>query len=99
MRPYHVNHENEDPDIKKIKKVNKYFCTSSFQVALRFHVISFSVTRCKLRAQRVSYMCMTVSKLPCLYLLRCRVSCGAGSVGGSGRSSFRTTSALHMLKA
>lgn len=24
MRPYHVNHEHEDPDIKKIKKVKIY---------------------------------------------------------------------------
>lgn len=39
------------------------------------------------------------SKRSCLGLLRCRASCGAGSVAGSGRSSFRTTSALRMLRA
>lgn len=26
MRPYHIIHENEDPDIKKIKKVNEDLC-------------------------------------------------------------------------
>ena len=29
MRPYHVQHENEDPDIKKIKKVNHSFSSPS----------------------------------------------------------------------
>lgn len=96
MRPYHVNHENEDPDIKKIKKVNRLFSAILFQVEIRFHVFFFYVlfTVCA-----VCSVCLTVSKLPCLYLFRCRVSCEAGSVGGSGRSLFRTTSALLTLRA
>lgn len=40
MRPYHVIHENEDPDIKKIKKVND----TLFQVELVIHVSVFSAT-------------------------------------------------------
>ena len=90
MRPYHVYHENEDPDIKKIKKVNKYFLKV---IPGRASCVCFFMSMLHCTA------CLYDRVEPCVLLLRCKVSCGAGSVGGSGRSSFRTTSALLTLRA
>lgn len=66
MRPYHVHHENEDPDIKKIKKV----INTLFQEEFTRHVFFFFSATCP----QHEHVLLRVSELPCLTLLRCRVS-------------------------
>uniref|UniRef100_A0A8C9ZZ75 Ras protein-specific guanine nucleotide-releasing factor 2b n=1 Tax=Sander lucioperca TaxID=283035 RepID=A0A8C9ZZ75_SANLU len=44
MRPYHVNHENEDPDIKKIKKVQSFMrgwlCRRKWKIIVQDYICS-----------------------------------------------------------
>uniref|UniRef100_A0A665TAV1 Ras protein-specific guanine nucleotide-releasing factor 2b n=1 Tax=Echeneis naucrates TaxID=173247 RepID=A0A665TAV1_ECHNA len=44
MRPYHINHENEDPDIKKIKKVQSFMrgwlCRRKWKIIVQDYICS-----------------------------------------------------------
>ncbi|MEQ2309055.1 Ras-specific guanine nucleotide-releasing factor 2 [Ameca splendens] len=44
MRPYHVYHENEDPDIKKIKKVQSFMrgwlCRRKWKIIVQDYICS-----------------------------------------------------------